>query len=232
MIKKESRQFNISVEGVNCEKMYFEHLAYLINNSGTNTYNLKIDPKKMSPLEYAKRNAYKPVEKRKNQKNIPYIHIQDIEDYYDDFQRAKFFGMIDDMRTAESQFRITYELGYSNYTFELWMLLHVADMDYAIRDRKAYLAPINRWFNRNYSNLDEFKQNEEFQSILDEFVTLDSVKQAVHRAEGIVEKNRTDGKVRETYKRITFYRDNPDVSVHEIIKMIFEVCEVIDTDAD
>ena len=33
MIKKESRQFNISVEGINCEKMYFEHLAKLINNS-------------------------------------------------------------------------------------------------------------------------------------------------------------------------------------------------------
>ena len=29
--KKKSRQFNISVEGVNCEKMYFEHLAGLIN---------------------------------------------------------------------------------------------------------------------------------------------------------------------------------------------------------
>ena len=27
MIKKESRQFNISVEGINCEKMYFEHLS-------------------------------------------------------------------------------------------------------------------------------------------------------------------------------------------------------------
>jgi len=27
MNKKESRHFNISVEGINCEKMYFEHLA-------------------------------------------------------------------------------------------------------------------------------------------------------------------------------------------------------------
>ncbi len=25
--RKESRQFNISVEGINCEKLYFEHLA-------------------------------------------------------------------------------------------------------------------------------------------------------------------------------------------------------------
>ena len=65
MIKKESRQFNISVEGINCEKMYFEHLAKLINSSDRNTYNLKVDPRKMSPMEYAKRNAHKPMEKRK-----------------------------------------------------------------------------------------------------------------------------------------------------------------------
>lgn len=64
MIKKESRNFNISVEGINCETMYFEHLAKLINSSNS-TYNLKVDPKKMGPLEYAKRNAYKPVDKRK-----------------------------------------------------------------------------------------------------------------------------------------------------------------------
>ena len=54
MNKKESRLFHISVEGINCEKLYFEHLAKLINNSDRNTYNLKIAPRKMSPMEYAK----------------------------------------------------------------------------------------------------------------------------------------------------------------------------------
>ena len=34
MSKKESRQFHISVEGINCEKLHFEHLAKLINESG------------------------------------------------------------------------------------------------------------------------------------------------------------------------------------------------------
>ena len=61
MIKKESRQFYISVEGINCEKMYFEHLAKLINSSDA-TYNLKVDPRKMTPMQYAKRNAHRPVE--------------------------------------------------------------------------------------------------------------------------------------------------------------------------
>ena len=52
---KENRTFYISVEGINCEKMYFNHLAKLINNSNRNKYNLSVDPKKTSPLKFAKR---------------------------------------------------------------------------------------------------------------------------------------------------------------------------------
>ena len=225
MIKKESRQFNISVEGINCEKMYFEHLARLINSSDS-TYNLKVDPRKMSPMQYARRNAHKPVEKRKGNKKLPYIHVQDIEDYYSEFHRNKFFGMIDEMRKAEGEFGISYELGYSNYTFELWMLLHVADMDHSVQDRKDYLSLINRWFHRDFANLDKFKQEAAFQGILDEFVTLDSIKQAIRRAEKIVEQNAQDRKASENYRGFTFYHDNPDVSVHEVVRLIFEVCEV------
>ena len=226
MIKKESRQFNISVEGINCEKLYFEHLAKLINNSDRSTYNLKVDPRKMSPMEYAKRNAHKPVEKRKGNRRIPYIHVQDIEDYYSDSQRAKFYGMIDEMRTAEDKFGIVYELGYSNYTFELWMLLHVSDMNHAVQDRHSYLAPVNRWFHRSYTSIDEFKSHDEFKGILDEFVTIDSIKLAISRAEKIVQTNGDDRKTKENYKGFTFFRDNPDITVHEVVQMIFEVCEV------
>ena len=227
MNKKESRQFNISVEGINCEKMYFEHLARLINNSNFNTYNLKISPRKMTPLEYAKRNAHKPHEKKKSGQSIPFIHIQDIEDFYDESQRTKFFGIIDEMRTAEETFHITYRLGYSNYTFELWMLLHVADMNHAVPNRKSYLPLINRWFARNYSDIDEFKHEKEFQQILDEYVSLNSVKQAINRAQQIVSLNAETGKTKENYKNVSFYQDNPDVSVHEIVQMIFDVCKVI-----
>lgn len=225
MIRKESRQFNISVEGINCEKMYFEHLAKLINSSDRSTYNLKVAPKKMSPIEYAKRNSHKPVDKEGNKK-IPYFHVQDIEDYYDGTQRAKFYGMIDDIRTAEKQFNIDYKLGYSNYTFELWMLLHVTDATHAVQDRHLYLTQINRWFHRNYSNIDEFKSANEFQRILDEFVTLDSIKRAISRAERIALLNGEDEKTKENYKGFTFYRDNPDISVHEVVQMIFDVCKV------
>lgn len=220
MGRNESRQFYMSVEGVNCERLYFEHLAKLINGSGRNQYNLKISPKAMTPFQYAKRNAYKPVEK------LPYIHIQDIEDYYDDEQRKKFHGVIDDMRKAERTFGISYRLGYSNYTFELWMLLYVADMNYGVVGRAAYLKPVNQYFHRNYKSLDDFKAVDEFQRILDEFIALDAVFLAVSRAKRIVEGNAAQRKIKETYRKVTFYRDNPDITVHEVVQLIFETCGV------
>lgn len=225
MSRSESRQFHMSVEGANCERLYFEHLAKLINSSDLHKYNLKIAPKPMSPLQYAKRTAYKPVDKRGG-KNLPYIHIQDIEDYYDVEQRQKFYKIIDEMRTAERTFGISYRLGYSNYTFELWMLLHVADMTASATNRGAYLQPINQHFKRAYSSLDEFKNAVEFQRLLDEFITLDTVFDAVRRAERIVENNAKQSKNRISYHGVAFYPDNPDVTVHEVVQMIFDVCEV------
>ena len=73
---------------------------------------------------------------------------------------------------------------------------------------------------------DEFKNADEFQEILSEYITLDSVIDAVKRAESLVLKNEDEQKVKEEYKGAFFYRDNPDVSVHEVVKMIFEVCGV------
>ena len=157
---------------------------------------------------------------------MPYIHIQDIEDYYDAQQRQKFYGIIDEMRKAERTFGISYCLGYSNYTFELWMLLHVADMAAPVTDRTAYLRPINQCFKRGYSSLAEFKNAVEFQRLLDEFITLDTVFDAVDRAKRIVDHNEDQSKNKVSYRGVTFYPDNPDVTVHEVVQMIFDVCEV------
>ena len=225
MIKNESRHFNISVEGINCERLYFIHLAKLINESGSNKYNLSVKPIVASPMEYAKRMAARASDTNKGKK-LPYIHVQDIEDYNSEFFRNKFYGIIDEMRKAEDSFNLTYQLGYSNYTFELWMLLHVADMKHAIQDRHAYLAPINRWFDKKYKDLDEFKAEFEFQSILDTYVTLDSIKLAMKRAERIVQMNKEEHKKKENYHGFSFYHENPDLTIHEVVQMIFDVCGV------
>lgn len=81
-------------------------------------------------------------------------------------------------------------------------------------------------FHRSYKSLDDFKAADEFQRILNEFITLDAVFLAVSRAERIVEGNAAQEKIKETYRKVTFYRDNPDVTVHEVVRMIFETCGV------
>lgn len=221
---KESRQFHLSVEGINCETMYFEHLKQLINDSGAD-YNMKLNCKTMSPISFAKRNSHRPVDKH-NKKHIPYIHIQDIEDYYDEKQLSKFKKLIDDMRTAEDDYGVTYKLGYSNYTFELWMLLHVRDMKHTVSNRYAYLKWINESFNRKYKDIGEYKQADNFKKILEEYVTLESVFQAIRRAEDIVEANEKEKKPIENYKGVVFCHDNPDVNVHDVVKLIFDICGV------
>lgn len=219
--KKESRLIYMSVEGVNCERLYFEHLKKLINSSGQNKFNLAVTPRVATPLEFAKRNAYKIKDK-----SIPFIHVQDIEDYNSKEHRDKFFTVIDDIRSVEERLGIEYRLGYSNYSFELWMLLHVTYMHYTVKDRYAYLAPINQHFHKHYRCLDDFKRQEEFQSILDTYVTLDSIKNAVNRANQIVVSNREQGKVHEQYRGFNFFHENPDLSVHEVVSMIFEICGI------
>lgn len=158
--RKESRQFNMSAEGINCETMYFEHLARLINTSEDNKYNIKLNCRKSSPGSFAKRMSHLPTDKCGNKK-IPFLHVQDIEDYYDEEQLARF------------------------------------------------------------------KHAKEFQEILDEFVTLESVVLAVKRADAIVQANYDARKKQENYRGFQFFRDNPDINVHEMIKLIFDVCGVV-----
>ena len=228
MNRRESIFFHISVEGKNCETMYFEHLANLINHSALSVYNLKVSPKKMLPSEYAKRVAHMPANKVKG-KNLPYIHIQDIEDFYDDKFKQKFYNLIDDIRKTEEDFNIKYELGYSNYSFELWMLLHVTDVSLVCDNRYSYLSSINRYFESNFRSLDDFKQKDNFKKILERYITLASVFQALHRADRLVSNNQSINKSSKCYRNFKFYCDNPDTTVHEVIKIIFSTCGVKET---
>ena len=57
-------------------------------------------------------------------------------------------------------------------------------------------------------------------------MTLDSVFSAIERAERIVQKNEDDKKARENYRNFIFYHDNPDISVHNVVKLMFEICAV------
>jgi hypothetical protein len=55
-----------------------------------------------------------------------------------------------------------YNLGYSNFTFELWIILHKSNCYGSFIHRKQYIKPINSTFSENFVNLDEFKHEYNF----------------------------------------------------------------------
>lgn len=218
---KESRTFYLSVEGENCEVLYFEHLQKLINNCPDCRYKVKFIIKpQLGPKSMVKRYGHKPDDKDRSGKIIPYFHIQDVEDYYSETHNKKFRKLLSELKDVDH----SYELGYSNYTFELWMLLHVTDMKAAVVNRTKYLGPINSYFHRDYSNLDEYKSESEFNKILEDFVTLDTVKLAIKRANTIRKEHDEVGRSKTIIHNFEFYKDNPDTTVHDVVSKIFDIC--------
>lgn len=71
--------------------------------------------------------------------------------------------------------QVDYLLGYSNFTFELWMILHKIDCFRSFSHRRQYLEPINRAFQEHFYELSEYKREADFNRILRK-ISLEDVK--------------------------------------------------------
>ena len=134
--------------------------------------------------------------------------------------------LIDDLIDARKTFSVAYDLGYSNYTFELWLLLHVTDMNAPLADRYHYLNYINRAFGTTYKSLSEYKKADNFCQILKDFITLEAVLKAIERSERLRDRRSKTDSLTE-YRGISFYEDNPDTTVDKVVQYIFQVCGVL-----
>lgn len=110
-----TKKFVFTVEG-ETEQWYFLWLRDQINMCESRKYDIAIDVKvQQSPKKFYK-NA--------NAKAMPeVIHICDVESN-EPVHVDKFRNILSEMKEAKTQKKITYSLGYSNFTFELWMVLH------------------------------------------------------------------------------------------------------------
>lgn len=223
MTRREKRNFFISVEGEVCEKMYFEHLERLIKNSSRSKYIFSATIKSKQPYEFAKSLSYLPQETGKSA--APYMHINDIENYSNDEHRKKFNHLIDQIEKAKKTYGISYMLGYSNYTFEVWMLLHRTEKCIKVSSRDQYLHLINNAFGCSFRDISEYKSKAVFEKVLKQ-ITLDNVEEAIRRAEDIERANEGDAKSMRSHNGTTFYVSNPYTTVHQVVKKIFETCEL------
>lgn len=212
---KKTKKYYFSVEG-ETEKYYLEWLQNTINNIPERKYNVKLDLKiEKDPLSRAK--GITILEKTE------IIHIFDKESE-EPIHQDQFYKTLKRMKEAQNLGRqIKYQLGYSNFTFELWIILHKIDFNTPLNHRSQYFSFINRAYEEQFSNLDDYKRENNFKQVLKK-LTIYDVKEAIKRAKDIMNKNKENGYNLENYKGYKFYKENPSLSIWEIIEKILYEC--------
>lgn len=213
----ETKKYVLTVEG-ETERWYFLWLKEQINKYAGRNYNASIVPK----VQQSPRSFYKGT----NAKVTPEaFHICDVESE-DSYYIDKFHGILKEMKEARLQKNIKYHLGYSNFTFELWMILHKRDCYGPFNDRKQYLVPIQQCFEKKFEDLDHYKREATFKHCLEE-LTLNDVKSAVKRAKKLALQNAKDGRKVIKYSGYSYYRENPALSINEVVEKILTECGIM-----
>lgn len=139
----------------------------------------------------------------------------------------QFRQTMDDMHKAShSGKNIIYKFGYSNFTFDLWIILHKIECSGSKTDRKQYLYSINRAYGKKFMSMNDFKHYDHFMSCLDQ-LNIDDVKNAIKRSKQIMETNKKNGYQLQKYKGYEFYKENPSLMIHEAIEKILKDCKLL-----
>lgn len=208
--KMYTSKFVFTVEG-ETEQWYFLWLRDQINKCEARYCNVAVNVS----VQQSPRRFYKGA----NSKTVPEVfHICDVESN-EPIHTNKFQRILSEMKEAKEQKKIKYYLGYSNLTFELWMVLHKRDCSGPLNHRRQYLEHINKAFGENFENLDQYKHEDDFKRCLRK-LTLTDVIEAVKRADAITTSNFTDGKTLLQHRGYKYYRDNPALSIHEAVRRL------------
>ena len=214
-MRKENRVYYFSVEG-ETEKWYLDWLQKTINAVPLAKYNVKLDAKiQKDPLARAKglsilgRTEITHIFDRESEEEI---HVKQFQETLDRMKAVQ--------RTGK---QITYKLGYSNFTFELWIILHKMDCNGPLTNRYQYLSPLNRAYGETFENLDQYKHEDNFKRVLNK-LTIENVREAIRRADKIMQNNRDVGYVQQQYKGYKYYKENPALSIGEQIEKIMKEC--------
>ena len=161
-MRKEQKVYYFSVEG-NTEKWYLQWLMLKINSSGSTRFIVKFSIKiEKDPIRFVK--------------SMPILSKTEITHVFDyegnSAEDTKVFtNVLDKMHKAEKQGKsIIYNLGYSNLTFELWILLHRANCNNYISNKVHYLKFINQYFNKKFIELDGYKTEDNFKKLFGSFL--------------------------------------------------------------
>lgn len=213
--RKIVRKYYFSVEG-ETEKWYLEWLARAINDAPTAEAAVKFDVKVCKdPVSRVKQLAPSPKE---------IFHVFDIESQ-EQVHVEQTLKTLDRLKKASSLKSTEYVIGYSNYSFELWIVLHKVDGRAPLSHRRQYLKAINKAFGTQFEDLHEYKHEDKFKKVLAQ-LSLEDALSAVVRAKDIMKMVEQDFKpiVRSGYR---YFRENPSLSLHTVVGKILAECGLI-----
>lgn len=216
--RKPTKKYYFSVEG-ETERWYLEWLSDQINGTEESAYNVSFkikiekDPRKM-------------VKSLTISGKTDIWHLSDYESNDPDHVR-QFTETMDNMKKAQGMGKtVKYYFGYSNFSFDLWIVLHRMNCNQALAHRSQYLSYINRAYEENFENMDKYKRENNFKRCLDK-LDLESVRDAIGRAEAIMDNREKDGCTLREYRGFTYYKENPSLEVWKAIKIILTDCKLM-----
>lgn len=214
---KQSNKYYFTVEG-ETEKWYFEWLQKTINEAEFAEFKVSFDCKiQKNPLKRAKTlNLTSKTE---------IYHISDYESN-DEIHAKEFMETMDNLKQASSLGRqINYKFGYSNFTFDLWMILHKSDCNVSFGHRSKYIKKINDAYGKTFENMHQYKHEVNFKRVLSE-LTLDDVRLAIDRSKAIMNRNKENHYVLHEYKGYQYYKENPSLMIWEPVEKILIDCGI------
>lgn len=215
---KQCKKYYFTVEG-ETEKWYFEWLQRTINTTDNALYKVQFDCKiEKDPLKRAKSLVLtSPTE---------IYHISDYESNEDSHEK-QFKETMDRLSTASKIGKqIRYKFGYSNFTFDVWIVLHRSDCNGAYIYRRQYLQAINTAYNKRFGNMDDYKKEDTFKTLLNS-LNLSNVLTAIGRAQSIMNRNRENGYPLHEYKGFKYYNENPSLMIWEPVEKILKDCGLL-----
>ena len=219
MIKRKSTlKYYFSVEG-ETEYWYLEWLQDQINNASEATGKVSFNKKiQKDPMKRAKSLAITD--------KVEIWHLSDYESS-DEVYVKRFTETMDRLAETKSlKKQIVYKFGYSNFTFDLWIILHRMDCRRAFSHRKQYITLINKAYDEKFKNMDEYKHEADFKGCLKK-LTLEDVTRAVNRSKEIMDINVRNGYTLHRYKGYSYYKENPSLMIWEVIEKILIDCKLM-----
>lgn len=113
-------------------------------------------------------------------------------------------------------------LGYSNVSFELWLIMHKSDERPHAYSSQDYLSKLKKLYNLpNIKNLEEFKKESNFKKVLQQ-ITLDDIRRAIKNGKALEAENEAYGFQPRKIHGFEYYEENPSTNMHRILEDILK----------